>query len=455
MNLLITLAAFAAALGSLIIFHELGHYVIARACGVKVLRFSVGFGKTLAARRFGRDRTEWVLAAFPLGGYVKMLDEREGPVVPEELHRAFNRQAVWRRFAIVIAGPAANFLLAILLYWALFLHGVQGVKPVLGPVPAETAAAHAGLKQGETITAVAGEPVATWQDVRWKVLKLMGEAPVVTLEVKNEREHIAFRKLSLSAIGAPDDLEGDLLGKLGLSRYRPPIAPIVGQVVPDSPAGRNGVRVKDRVLAIEGDAIVEWDHVVEWVRRHPGEPLEFSIEREGKHLTLRLVPEVAEEQGRKIGRLGIVPEIDPRAMEKLVTEVRYPPGEALMRAIAKTWDMSIFTLRMLGKMIVGEVSWKNLSGPITIADYAGQTAQIGWSAYLSFLALISISLGVLNLLPIPVLDGGHLMYYTIEILKGSPVSERAMEVGQRIGILLLFTLMVFALYNDLTRVLSG
>lgn len=455
MDLLVTLVAFIGALGLLIVFHEFGHFVVARLFDVKVLRFSVGFGAPLIVKRWGRDATEWAISAFPLGGYVKMLDEREAPVAANELPRAFNRQSVGRRFAIVLAGPGANFLLAIVLYWALFMTGVPGLKPVLGDIAPQTPAAQAGFERGETITSIGGNAVETWDDVRWTVLKLVGEQPRAEIAVKSESGNIAFRALDLETLNSPEALEGDILAKLGLTRFRPDVAPIISEVVAGGAAEQAGLRGQDEIISIDGEPIESWTQVVERVRGSPEKTLAFVVLRDGAEVSLSITPERSTETGKPTGKMGAGPVVDRSAMERLLTEVRYGPLESLNQALAKTWDTSLFTLKMLGRMLVGEVSWKNLSGPITIADFAGQTAQLGLVYYLGFLALISISLGVLNLLPIPLLDGGHLMYYTAEILKGSPVSERVMEIGQRIGIALLFTLMAFALYNDINRLLSS
>jgi len=454
MNLAIAITAFVVALGVLIVIHEYGHYLVARLCGVKVLRFSVGFGRPLWKVRRGRDRTEWVIAALPLGGYVKMLDEHEGPVAPEELHRAFNRQSVWRRIAVVVAGPAANFLLAIAFYWALFVGGVQEAKPVLAAPEPGTVAEASGIARGETILKINGEPVASWQQVRWQLLQLAVERQPARLEVIDAKQRLTWRTLDLSRF----DLEGfdsDPLARLGLRLNRPDVAPIIGTVVPGSVAEAGGLRAGDRVISIDGGAILVWEDVVKAVRAHPAETLQLQILREGNRIEIRLRPEAVQQNGERFGRIGAAPQVDAGAMKDLVATVRYAPWPALALAFERTWETSAFSLKMLGKMAIGEVSWKNLSGPVTIADYAGQSAQLGIGAYVAFLALISISLGVLNLLPIPLLDGGHLLYYLVEIFKGSPLSERAMELGQRLGLTLLLSLMAFAFYNDLNRLLAG
>jgi regulator of sigma E protease len=454
MSLLHTVVSFVIALGVLIVVHELGHYLVARWCGVKVLRFSVGFGRALASRRLGADRTEWVIAAVPLGGYVKMVDEREGTVAPEDLPRAFNRQNVWRRFAIVLAGPVANFLLAIALYWGLFLGGVQEAKPILAAPEAGTLAAQAGLARGDVVRSVNGEPVTSWQDVRWRVLQLALDRKPARLEVQHASGALDWRTLELGEVKA-EEVEGDLLTRLGLRLFRPEVPPAIGQVVPGGVAERAGLAVRDRVLAINGEPVATWEALVAKVRSSAGRALVLEVDRAGARTRIELTPEAVKQGAETIGRIGAGPYVEPGAMSAYLIEVRYGPGEALARAFAKTWEMSVFSLRMLAKMIVGEVSWRNLSGPVTIADYAGQSAQLGLAPYLAFLALISISLGVLNLLPIPLLDGGHLMYYAIEVLKGSPVSERVMELGQRAGLVVLLFLMVFAFYNDINRLISG
>jgi len=455
MTLLITIIAFAVALGCLIVVHEFGHYLVARWCDVKVLRFSVGFGKPLWARRLGRDRTEWAVAAFPLGGYVKMLDEREGDVAVAERPRAFNRQPVFKRFMIVLAGPVSNFLLAIVLYWILFMHGLPGLKPIVGPVAPDTPAAVAGFVPGETMVKIGNEPVKTWQDVRWILVQYAVQKTAVSIEVRNENGEIAWRKLDLSGVKTAD-LENDFVKALGLTRFYPPIRPVIGNMVGASPAERAGLKAGDEIIAVNHQRIENWDQIVAVVRRNPGRMLALEIRRSGVLLpVMNVVPDVVMENGQPVGKIGAAPRIAPNLMSGQITVVRYGPVESLLKAAYKTWDTSIFSLKMLGKMIVGEVSLKNLSGPITIADYAGQSAQSGWVAYLTFLALISISLGVLNLLPIPLLDGGHLMYYMLEVFKGSPVSDKAIEIGQRVGMALLFTLMAFAFYNDINRLISG
>jgi len=456
MNFIITIFAFVAALGCLITFHEYGHYKIARWCNVRVLRFSVGFGKPLWTWRTGEDRTEWVIAAIPLGGYVKMLDEREGEVAAEDLPRAFNRQNVWRRSAIVVAGPLANFLLAIVLYWALFMHGVPGTKPVLGePLPA-TAAAAARFEAGEIVRKIGDDPVGTWQDARWVLLQYAVRKSTVAVETITGEGKVQMRNLDLSQM-TPADLDSDFLRIIGFTRFQPKAAPVVGKITSGGAAERSGLKGGDEIVSVDNAAVESIDQVIRAIRENYGRALLFEVRREkAAVLTISITPEAhSAKDGRVAGRIGAELRYPDEMYAQYRVEVRYGPLESLLKALAKTWDTSVFSLKMLGKMITGDVSLKNLSGPITIADYAGQSAQLGWTSYLVFLALISISLGVLNLLPVPLLDGGHLMYYIVEIFKGAPVSDRAIEFGQRIGMALLFVLMAVAIFNDLQRLISG
>ncbi len=468
---MITLLAFIGAIALLVMFHELGHYWVARRCGVKVLRFSIGFGKVIYSKRFSGDATEWVVSAIPLGGYVKMVDEREGEVAPEDLPYAFNRQPVLRRMAIVVAGPLANFMLAIVLYWALFVSGVTGLKPVLGDVPPGSAAATAQLQAGETILGINGEAIPNWEELRWTLLELAlrsgsGQAAQpgeVKIEAQDASGARLFHLLNISSLETKD-LDGEFLGKLGLHPYRPPILPVVGKVAENSVAQRAGLREGDRILRANGMVLRHWGEMVEVIRAHPGQTVKLEIQRGGATVDIAVVPQAVAESDPKnswpgtrktVGKIGAAPQVDHAAWQAMLTEVRYGPFEAFGRSLRKTWETSVISLKMLGKMVMGEISMKNLSGPITIADYAGQSAEVGVAAYFSFLALISISLGVLNLLPVPLLDGGHLLYYVAELVKGSPVSELAWEIGQKIGIALLGMLMVFAIYNDINRLISG
>ncbi|MBS3934826.1 MAG: RIP metalloprotease RseP [Sulfuritalea sp.] len=448
------IGGFALALGVLIVVHELGHYAAARLCNVKILRFSVGFGRPLWLRRCGKDQTEWALAAFPLGGYVKMLDEGEGAVPAHEAPRAFNRQSLGKRSFIVIAGPLANFLLAVVLYGFLFHTGVEEPRPVFGEPPPATLAAAAEIGAGQTARSVAGKPVATWGELRWEMLRHVLDRESVVIETIDAHGAIEFHRLELGRL-APAALEGDVMQALGLQLHRPDLPAVIGGVQPDSPAARAGVRVGDRVTAIDGQPVDGWRAVTQAIRAAGTRELVIDLERDAQLLRIGVAPEFATVGGQTIARIGVAVRDDPELRRQFMVSVSYGPLESLERALAQTWDTAALSLRMIGRMITGELSLRNLSGPVTIADYAGQTARMGADYYLRFLALISISLGVLNLLPIPLLDGGHLMYYLAELIKGGPLAERTLAIGQRIGLALLALLMGLALYNDILRLISG
>ncbi|MDR9834474.1 RIP metalloprotease RseP [Herbaspirillum huttiense] len=454
MNLLHTLIAFFVALGTLVVVHELGHYLVARWCGVKVLRFSVGMGRVIWSRRFGRDQTEWALSVLPLGGYVKMLDAREQPLedIPEaDLKREFTRQSVWRRIAIVAAGPIANFLLAILLFAGLYMHGVPEPVPVLRAATAQSAAYQAGLRAGDRITAINGAPVQVWSEVRWKLMQLVLEKADARIDVERPNPNGSGKLLNSVTLrlGGIDsnELEGDFLAKLGLSLARPPA--VLGKIM-EGPAKMAGLESGDRITAIDGVPVQDGLAFVEKVRESAGKPLLLQGVRGTAPIEVRVTPESVEEgeSGKRIGRIKVEVPLAPE-----MATVSDGPLTAVAKGAQRTWDTSVMTIKMIGKMIIGQVSLKNITGPITIADYAGQTARVGLVSYLSFLAFISISLGVMNLLPIPVLDGGHLLYYALEILTGRPVSERFGEIAQRAGLGLLMALMLVAAFNDIVRLM--
>ncbi len=455
MSITYTIISFVIALGILITFHEFGHYLVARWNNVKVLRFCIGFGQPIFRKRWGKDQTEWVIAAIPLGGYVKMLDENEGKVAPEDLPRAFNRQPVTRRFAIVAAGPIANFLLAVVLYWLLFILGVSGMKAVLGPVEPETPAAHAKFEAGETIVSIENETIASWQDARWTLLRYaIDQSASIKIQTTNKNGEINWRYLDLSQID-PDKLNENLLAVIGLNSYQPTVEPVIAQVVTGGVGDHAGLLAGDEILAIDSNEIKTWSELVQKIRSNPGRTLEIEILRNDRVITFDITPEVTTENGKQVGRIGIAPVINQAEFEELIITISYPPTIAIQKAMVKTWETTVLTLQMLSKMITGDVSWKNISGPISIADYAGQSAQMGLVSYLAFLALISVSIGVLNLLPIPILDGGHLMYYLIEMVKGAPLSDKTVLMGQKIGLAMLLTLMTFAIYNDISRLING
>lgn len=439
--------AFLVVLGVLVVFHELGHYLVARLCGVKVLRFSVGFGRVVWSRRVGRDRTEWAVSAVPLGGYVKMADEREDDLAPEDVPRAFNRQGVGKRIAIVAAGPIANLLLAVVLFAGTFVAGVPGQRAVLAPPQPGTAAAAAGFSDGDRVVAVDGDPVASLQDLRWRVVKSQGRSSI-DVEVERADGSRATRLLTVSGL-ATADWEANPLSALGLRADLG--APVVDQVAPGKPAEAAGMRAGDRIVAVDGRPARSPSDVANATNAKPGVPIVFRVARDGGESDVTVVPEGSEQGGRRVGLAGLRLKVDPESAKRVAITVRSGPLDALGQGARKTWELSTFTLRMLGRMITGDASLRNLSGPITLADYAGQSAQAGVLVFVGYLALISISLGVLNLLPIPLLDGGHLLYYLAEIILGRPVSDRAFEVGQRIGMALLAVLMTLALVNDVSR----
>lgn len=450
-DFLYTVLAFVLAIGILIAVHEFGHFWVARRMGVKVLRFSIGFGKPLWTWH-GKDpdRIEYAVAAIPLGGYVKMLDEREGEVPANELDRAFNRQPVARRFAVVSAGPIFNFLLALVAYWAMFVSGVPGLKPIIGEVAEGSMAAGIGLEPGQQIVAVNDKPTPTWTSVYEEIVPsaLRRENATLTVETGtgSERQY----RLPLASLEGDVQPQG-LVETLGLTPYQPKGPPLVSQIIPGSASDRAGLKVGDRILAVNGKAMYSPDAVVEYVSQRPGQALSFLVERDGQTVTLSVTPEKSETDGKVIGRIGAGVQLDPALAEEVIGEVYYGPLRAIKESAVRTWDMSTLTLRMFGEMIVGRASVENISGPITIARYAKDSAAAGFGRFLNFLAVVSLSLGVLNLLPIPVLDGGHLMYYLVEAVKGSPVSEKTEEVGQRIGIALILGLMILAFYNDIVR----
>ncbi len=451
MSIVWTIVAFLATLGPLIVFHELGHYTVAKLCGVKVLRFSVGFGRPLVKWVRGRDRTEWVLSAIPFGGYVAMLDERETRVeIPEEeLPRAFNRQKVWKRIAIVAAGPLANLLLAVLVYAGVNMIGVDEPRALFSTPTAASPMAAAGIHRPFEVTAFDDTPVRSLVDLRWRLLKTGVDHGAALLQVRPlDEPNGAARAVTLDLSGfETKDLEGDFLQKLGLvpSRPKPTIRDIAE---PRGPAAQAGLLAGDRIVAIDGKAVDDVDALQRTIAAAPGRALRLAVDRNGTQLETSVTPQPVP-GSPAVGRIGV----QLRGQMETVL-VRYGPIDAIAHGFGQTWDLCVFSVRMIGKMLSGEVSLKNISGPVTIADYAGQSARLGPMAFISFIAFISISLGVMNLLPIPMLDGGHLLYYFAEIVRGRPPSERFLEWSQRAGMFVLAGLMVVALFNDFVRLLS-
>ena len=443
-----TLLAFLLTIAILVVVHEYGHYLAAKLSGVKVLKFSVGFGRTLYSRRWGRDGTEWAICALPLGGYVKMLDEREGDVDAAERHRAFNRASVWRRMAIVVAGPLANFILAIVVFWALLVHGLPALKPIIGEPDAATPAAIAGLRNGDEIVAVNERPTPNFSALQLALAEAAAKQQAAILELANgQQKEIDFAGHSLGKEnGRPE---------FGINPYMPDLAPVIGRVEVGSVAEHAGLKVGDKVLSVNDQPVAVWQDFAKVARASPGKTLRLEILSGGKQRHLQLAPAILSEGGVRIGRVGVAPQINEALFKDLQIEERHSLLAALPAALTKTWDSAVFSLEMMGRMVLGQVSWRNLSGPVSIADYAGKSAQNGWISFAGFLALISIGLGVINLLPIPLLDGGHLMYYIVEVFRGQPLSERAMELGARIGMVCIGLMIVLALYNDMLRLLNG
>ncbi len=449
-GVLTSVLSFIVAIGILVTVHEFGHFIVARRLGVKVLRFSVGFGMPLWIWRRRNDETEYVIAALPLGGYVQMLDEREAPVPEAELPRAFNRKPLGSRFAIVAAGPIFNFLFAILAYWVIFMVGVDGIKPLIGAVNQDSLAAEAGFQPGDRITRIDARDTATWNMVFLELLDRSLDGKHVTVTVVDADQVERRRELDFDRLPAGID-RSNLLQAIGLGMYRPTLEAVIGTLEPGGAAEQAGLRVGDRVVAVDGRSIAQWEEWVDYVRAHPEQELEASIERDGRMIAIKLRPQrVTSEQG-DIGRIGAAVRLSPDIDDELRARERYAAPTALLVAAQRTWDMTWLTAKMLVNMVRGEVAASNLGGPIRIAQYAGASADAGMIQFIGFLALISISLGLLNLLPIPVLDGGHLLYYLIEMVKGSPVSDQAQAFGQRIGIAFLLGVMILAFYNDIVQ----
>ncbi|MFP6848904.1 MAG: sigma E protease regulator RseP [Pseudomonas sp.] len=449
MSALYMLVGTLVALGVLVTIHEYGHFWVARRCGVKVLRFSVGFGSPLL-RWHDRHGTEFVVAAIPLGGYVKMLDEREGDVPAELLGQSFNRKSVYQRIAIVAAGPVANFLLALLFFWVVAMLGSQQVRPVIGAIEAGSLGDVAGLQAGQEIVAVNGEPTSGWAAVNLQLVSRLGESGRLDLTVRELGSSVdSPRQIVLDNWLRGAD-EPDPIASLGIRPWRPVLEPVLAQIDPDGPAFAAGLQEGDRLLALNGQVLGDWQQLVDQVRSLPGKSISLLVERQGRQLDVPLTLAARGEAQAQTGYMG-AGVAGGKWPPEMLREVRFGPLEAVAEGARNTWTMSVLTLNSLKKMLFGELSVKNLSGPITIAKVAGASAESGLSDFLKFLAYLSISLGVLNLLPIPVLDGGHLLFYLVEWVRGRPLSERVQGWGMQIGISLVVGVMLLALVNDLSR----
>ena len=442
------IGAFIVALGLLVAVHEFGHFWVARRCGVKVERFSIGFGKAIW-RRLGKDGTEYVRALIPLGGYVKMLDGRVDELKPGEEAQAFNHKSVWARMAIVAAGPMANFVFALFAFWLMFMIGVPSVKPVVGEVRPASIVAEAGILPGMEIVGVGGEETGDWESVTYALISHLGDDSV-QLKLKAANTSYAVDKtLQLAGWKFDPDKESPI-GSLGIVPLGGKVLPVVEAVVPSSASEKAGLQIGDRIKGVDGEAITEWAQFVERVQQSPAQPLQVTVERGGSEMTLTLTPDGKKVKGQLVGFVGLSPQLVPLP-DEYRTLLQYGPLQALWHGVQKTWSLITLTFDMIGKLIGGIVSLDNLSGPISIAKGAGSSADYGLVYFLGFLALISVNLGIINLFPLPVLDGGHLVYFLIEAVTGKPVSEKIQEVGFRIGAAILMLLMGIALFNDFAR----
>ncbi|MDP5240516.1 RIP metalloprotease RseP [Uliginosibacterium sp. 31-16] len=452
MNSIFYMAAFLLAIGILIVVHEFGHYLAARLCGVRVLRFSLGFGPALWTRIAGKDRTEWTLSAVPLGGYVKMLDEREASVDAHELHRAFNTQSLLKRCFIVAAGPVFNLLLAVAIYWGIACVGGRDMGPQLGRIVAGSPAAQAGLLEGDMILRFGERDTRGWSDLRWAVMRNALRTDEVTVTVRHADGGLDDVRLALSGVKI-EEKAADPMQQLGLS-IRPTLPAVLGQPLPGGAGAQAGLRAGDLVRSVDGKHVQYWHELVELIAAAPRRPLLFSVERDGALVNVSVTPEgVGPAPQRGLIR---VPQINDEAFfVSHMTEIRYGLLAGAGYSVRHTADMAIFQLRAMWHIATGKMSWRNISGPVSIADAAGQSAKTGVDVYLGLIAALSVSLGVLNLLPIPILDGGHILYYVIERIRGRALSAAAEAFSQRVGLAILALLMSLAFFNDLNRVLFG
>ena len=450
MDLLHTLFYFAVAIGVLVSFHEFGHFWVARKAGVKVLRFSVGFGKVLWSYRKNPDATEYVLSAIPLGGYVKMVDEREGEVKKEDLPYAFNRQSLWARVAIVAAGPISNLILAVVLFWSVLVIGETGIKPILGVVEQGTLAASAGFVEGDQILSVNDKPTPTWMEAMSSIIgsALDGDQDI-KVAIKNFDDQQSVRLLNIAESDAQNP---DILyQRLGFKPWSPKLKPVIGKVLPDSAALAAGLREGDLIVSADGVVISDWMQWVDTVKIHPGIAINLMIERDGVQLPVTITPKSLQVGDKTEGKIGASVLVPDALIKSITVEYALSPMAAIPVALDTTWHYAYTTLKMMGRMLIGTAAVENLSGPISIAQYAGQSATMGLVPFIKFMALVSVSLGVLNLLPVPVLDGGHLLFFALEAVKGRPVSEKIQNFFQQVGMALLMSLMALAMFLDVQR----
>ena len=453
-EVLMSLVGFLLALGILVTVHEFGHFWVARRLGVKVLRFSIGFGRPLVRWRRQGDETEYVLAAIPLGGYVKMVDEREGEVPEADLPRAFNRQPLWVRTLVVLAGPAFNLFFAVVLFWAVLVLGETGLKPVVGEVAPGSVAEQAGFHPGDQIQAINGHRTATWSQVLYRLAAAAAGGEAMTIEVTDADGRRRRLQLSAEAVGDPAEAK-DPLKTLGLKPEIPKVPPVIGKVVPGEPAAEAGLKPGDRILTMDGKPVDDWVAWVEYIRDHPLQPIHLEVERQGRVISLTVTPRALESgEGKAIGRIGAANQGAEDLWKPYLVRYRMGALEAVPEAFRRTWEFSVLTLKVVWRMLTGEASLKNLGGPITMADAAGSAVSAGLVNFLKLLAVISISLGVFNLFPIPVLDGGHLLFFAVEAVTGRPVSEEAMARAQQFGMALLLALMVVVFYQDILRLME-
>ena len=454
MSVLTHLAAFIVAVCLLVTVHEFGHFWVARRLGFKVLRFSVGFGKTLWSRVAGADRTEYIIAAVPLGGYVKMLDEREAPVDPAEQHRAFNRRPHWQRICVLLAGPAFNIIFAVLLLTGILLmSGVAQVRPILGDIDADSIAGRAGLHAGDEISAISGRPVNSQREALLDLLDAVSDSAPIVVTVQGGDGRARSSTLAVGDAAQRRQLTepSALLSGIGIRFYEPPIAPLLGTVEPDGPAAHSGLKSGDTILAVDGQPVLDFQELQKRIQAHPGQTVTIRYRRGGQEGSLQ-VPVLAEvHDGKTIGRIHVTPPPLPPYPDSMLRHVSLSLPAAFARANVEAWNMSALQARLFWRMLIGHVSMKNLSGPLSIAEYAGDSAALGTVSFMSFLVVVSLALGFMNLLPIPILDGGQIVFQTIEWLKGSPLSERVQAIGQQLGIALLVLLMGVALFNDISR----